>query len=150
MQLHELRPVHKLKKKKRVGRGGKRGTYSGRGIKGQSARAGAKKKPMEREFILRLPKRRGLRFKRPKRDRIVTLSLELVAKYFADGDSVNPKTLREKGLIRLRGGRLPVVKLLGTGKLAKKLLVTQCLVSQSSKAAIEAAGGRVEKLKSRK
>lgn len=40
MQLHELKPKHKAKKKKRVGRGGKRGTFSGRGVKGQKARAG--------------------------------------------------------------------------------------------------------------
>lgn len=59
MQLHELQPKHKLKKQKRIGRGGKRGTYSGRGIKGQKSRAGRKLKPAIREFIKRYPKLRG-------------------------------------------------------------------------------------------
>ena len=35
MQLHQLKPIHKNRKSKRVGRGGKRGTYSSRGMKGQ-------------------------------------------------------------------------------------------------------------------
>jgi len=45
MQLHQLKPKNKLKKAKRIGRGGKRGTYSGKGIKGQRSRAGAKIRP---------------------------------------------------------------------------------------------------------
>ena len=63
MQLHQLRPKHKLKKKKRIGRGGKRGTYSGRGIKGQRSRAGRKFAPAIRELIKRYPKLRGYKFK---------------------------------------------------------------------------------------
>jgi len=63
MQLHQLRPKHKLKKKKRIGRGGKRGTYSGKGIKGQKSRAGRKFAPVIRELIKRYPKLRGYRFK---------------------------------------------------------------------------------------
>lgn len=63
MQLHELKPIHKRKKAKRVGRGGKRGTYSGRGQKGQRARAGRKMKPVVREIIKRYPKLRGYKLK---------------------------------------------------------------------------------------
>ena len=63
MQLHELKPIHKLKRKKRIGRGGKRGTYSGRGIKGQKARAGRRLKPVIRDLIKRYPKLRGYKFK---------------------------------------------------------------------------------------
>ena len=59
MQLHELRPVHKNKSKKRIGRGGKRGTYSGRGMKGQKSRAGRKIRPAIRDLIQRTPKLRG-------------------------------------------------------------------------------------------
>ncbi len=59
MQLHELKPKHKLKRKKRVGRGGKKGTYSGKGIKGQSSRSGRKMVPIIRELIKRYPKLRG-------------------------------------------------------------------------------------------
>lgn len=42
MQLHQLKIKKKNKSKKRVGRGGKRGTYCGKGIKGQKCRAGRK------------------------------------------------------------------------------------------------------------
>ncbi|OIO49751.1 MAG: hypothetical protein AUJ39_00315 [Parcubacteria group bacterium CG1_02_42_13] len=59
MQLHELAPIHINKGKKRIGRGGKRGTYSGRGTKGQKARAGHRIRPAERDLIQRLPKLRG-------------------------------------------------------------------------------------------
>ena len=63
MQLHELRPKHKIKKRKRIGRGGKRGTYSGRGMKGQKSRAGARFEPIIRGLIKRYPKLRGYKFK---------------------------------------------------------------------------------------
>lgn len=64
MQLNQLKPNHVNKRRKpRVGRGGKRGTYSGRGIKGQKSRAGHKIRPAERDFIQRLPKLRGYRNK---------------------------------------------------------------------------------------
>lgn len=67
MQLHELRPKHKIKKGKRIGRGGKRGTYSGRGMKGQKSRAGTRFEPIIRGLIKRYPKLRGYRFKSAKR-----------------------------------------------------------------------------------
>ncbi|PIS13477.1 MAG: hypothetical protein COT67_01505 [Candidatus Tagabacteria bacterium CG09_land_8_20_14_0_10_41_14] len=63
MQLHQLKPSTKNKDKKRIGRGGKRGTYSGRGLKGQKSRAGRKLRPQLRDIIKRLPKKRGYRFK---------------------------------------------------------------------------------------
>lgn len=59
MQLHELQPLHENKKEKRVGRGGKRGTYSGRGVKGQKSRAGHSIRPAERDLIQQIPKLRG-------------------------------------------------------------------------------------------
>ncbi|MBI2003145.1 MAG: 50S ribosomal protein L15, partial [Candidatus Wildermuthbacteria bacterium] len=61
MQIHELKRTSNAKTKKRVGRGGKKGTYSGRGGKGQTARAGSKVKPLIRELIKRYPKARGTR-----------------------------------------------------------------------------------------
>lgn len=64
MQLHELRPLTKAKTKKRVGRGGKRGTYSGKGMKGQKARAGRKIRPGYRDLVQRTPKLRGSRNRR--------------------------------------------------------------------------------------
>ena len=59
MQLHELKRDTPYKREKRVGRGGKRGKTSGRGTKGQKARAGHSILPTIREQLKKLPKRRG-------------------------------------------------------------------------------------------
>ncbi len=59
MQFHTLKRKNKNKKSKQVGRGGTRGKTSGRGTKGQNARAGRKKRPELRDFIKRVPKLRG-------------------------------------------------------------------------------------------
>jgi len=142
MQLHQIKPTHKHKGKKRIGRGGKRGTYSGRGIKGQKARAGAKIRPEIRDFIKKIPKKRGYRFKsfRPKPEIVNLRDLE---KYFsAKGGSasggndtilVNPEILLKAGLIRRIKGRTPEVKILGTGDLKKKLKIENCKMSKSVK-----------------
>lgn len=61
MQLHQIQPTHQNKSKKRVGRGGKRGTYSGRGMKGQKSRAGHKIRPAIRDLMQRTPKLRGVK-----------------------------------------------------------------------------------------
>src|SRR3989344_7528452 len=59
MQLHTLSSRTKNKKNPPVGRGGKRGKTSGRGGKGQTARAGHKIRPEVRDLIKKIPKRRG-------------------------------------------------------------------------------------------
>jgi large subunit ribosomal protein L15 len=59
MQFHTLTRHTPRKKPKLVGRGGTRGKTSGRGTKGQNARAGRKKRPELRDFIKRVPKLRG-------------------------------------------------------------------------------------------
>ncbi|MBI1975297.1 MAG: uL15 family ribosomal protein [Parcubacteria group bacterium] len=143
MQIHELKPVHRLKRKKRVGRGGKRGTYSGRGIKGQKARAGHKIKPMERELVMRIPKLRGVKFK----SRILkpaVVNVETVDKLFSAGERVSPKALVGKGLVRKMKGRVPIVKLLGAGRVTKALLIEGCYVSEPAKVKILAAGGQIK------
>ncbi len=63
MQIHNLRRQHKNKKDRLVGRGGKHAKTSGRGGKGQTARAGNKRRPELRDIIKKLPKNRGYRFK---------------------------------------------------------------------------------------
>ncbi|GAH50871.1 unnamed protein product, partial [marine sediment metagenome] len=91
MQLHQLKPKHKLKKPKRVGRGGKRGTYSGRGLKGQRSRAGRKFKPAIRGLIKRYPKLRGYRFKskvKSQKSKIVILNLEILEKRFNSEEKI--------------------------------------------------------------
>lgn len=63
MQIHDLKRTHKNKKDRIVGRGGKHAKTSGRGGKGQTARAGNKRRPELRDIIKKLPKNRGYRFK---------------------------------------------------------------------------------------
>jgi large subunit ribosomal protein L15 len=62
---------------------------------------------------------------------------------FANGDRVTPRDLAVKKLVKTPAGRIPMVKILGLGKLTKKLTVTGCEVSRSAKEAIEKAGGTV-------
>ena len=59
MQIHNLKRTHKNKKDRLVGRGGKHAKTSGLGGKGQTARAGNKRRPEVRDFIKRVPKLRG-------------------------------------------------------------------------------------------
>lgn len=148
MQLHELQPNTPRQSAKRIGRGGKRGKTSGRGHKGQLARAGNSTRPEIRDQIKKLPKLRGHGVNRARtvnneRVKPVAVNLAALESTFAAGDSVSPKTIVAKGLAKLRRKLPPAVKILGTGTLSKALTVTDCQVSQSAKAQIEAAGGTV-------
>ncbi len=147
MQLHELKPIHKSKKTKRIGRGGKKGTYSGRGIKGQKSRAGRRFKPVIRELIKKYPKLRGYRQKskfKNKKLKIVIVNLEVLEKKFETGETINPQILLERKIIRKIKGRLPEVKILSKGKLAKSLNIEDCLVSKKTKEIIEKNHGVVK------
>ena len=147
MQIQEIRPKTKFKDKKRVGRGGKRGTYSGRGIKGQKARAGRRLKPVIREWIKRYPKLRGYKFKLKKKNNqseIVTVNLEILEKKFNAGEKVNPLILFNKKIIRKIKGRLPTVKILGKGEITKSLEIENCQFSKQAKDKIEKAGGKIK------
>lgn len=144
MQIHNLVPRTKNKKTMLVGRGGKKGKTSGRGAKGQNARAGRKKRPELRDFIKRLPKLRGRGVNQNKvfavRPVVVNLgSLEV----FAAGATVSPATLVEKNVIETYKGKIPAVKILAAGEITKKLSFEKVLVSAEAKAKIEKAGGSV-------
>ena len=143
MQLQELKPIHKKKRRKRVGRGGKRGTYAGRGLKGQRARAGRRLKPVIRELIKRYPKLRGYRFK-PVELKPAIVNLDTLEKKFKSGEIVNPRILLEKKIIRRIKGRIPKVKILAKGKLTKALTIEGCLVSKSAEEIIKKAGGTIK------
>lgn len=114
MQLHQLKPTTKHKRDKRVGRGGKRGTTSGRGTKGQKARAGHKIRPALRDVIKKLPKMRGYRFKSFKAPGAV-LNFDILDKHFPDGGRITRQALLAKGLVRKIKGRMPKIKILGRG-----------------------------------
>jgi len=142
MQLHQIKPKNKQNSKKRVGRGGKRGTYSGKGLKGQKSRAGRKLRPQLRDIIKKIPKKRGYRFKSIQPDYVV-VNLDMIDKKFEDGEKATPKTFFEKGLIRKTRNKFPKVKVLARGKLTKKVFVSKCAVSVSAKAQIEKNKGEV-------
>ena len=146
MQLHEIKSTHKSKKSKRIGRGGKRGTYAGRGIKGQRSRAGRRMKPAIRELIKKYPKLRGYRQKlrtKNKRLKIVTVNLDILERKFNSGEKITPDVLLEKEVIGRIKGRSPRVKILSKGKLTKELNLSGCLASKQAREKIEKAGGRI-------
>lgn len=142
MQLHELKQNTTFKKKKRVGRGGKKGTYCGGGGKGQKGRAGAKFKPIIRGWIKRYPKLRGYNFNT--QTDISSINLDVLEKTFKANALINPEVLVEKRVIRKIDGKLPLVKILGTGELKIALTIENCLVSKTAKEKIEKVGGTVK------
>ena len=149
MQLHELQPKTKFAKARRVGRGGKRGKTSGRGMKGQKARSGHSLRPEVRDTIKKLPKLRGHGKNRARtindatvKPMVVNISM-LEARYEA-GEQVSPKSLGARGVITVsKGAKKSPVKVLGTGTLTKKLTISGCAVSASAREAIEKAGGTI-------
>ena len=141
MQLHEIKREHPLKKKKRVGRGGKRGTFSGRGTKGQKSRAGRAPRPALRDIVKRFPKKRGYQFT-PSKPKAVVLNVKALEQKFNAGEVVNLVALRAKNLIKQNITR---VKILGDGDLTKALIFKGMLIfSKSALEKIKKAGGKIE------
>lgn len=142
MQLHQLKRKNPNKKARQVGRGGTRGKTSGRGGKGQTARAGNKRRPELRDIIKKLPKLRGYKFKstvsKPAVVNVGALNI------FKAGEIVNGASLFDKKLIRRLKGVIPPVKILGTGEITIKLSIEKCIVSESARAKIEKAGGTIK------
>jgi large subunit ribosomal protein L15 len=148
MQLHELKPATQKKVAKRIGRGGKRGKTSGRGGKGQTARAGNSMRPEMRDFIKKLPKLRGHGVNRAatvneERVRAVAVNVAALEIAFAAGETVSPKTLVAKDVVETVRKKAPKVKILATGEITKALTIEGCEVSATAKAKIEKAGGKV-------
>lgn len=145
MQLNTLAPHTRNRKNPPVGRGGKRGKTSGRGGKGQTARAGHKIRPAIRDLIKKLPKRRGHgknRSRSVRSERIVYAPVNLIAleSAYENGAIISPATLFEKNLIRRVKGRLPRVKILGTGEVTKQFVLIGCEFSESARTALTKAG----------
>ena len=140
MQLHNLKRSHTLRyKKTRVGRGGKRGTTSGHGTKGQKSRAGRRIRPAERDFLQRLPKLRGTK-NHPKQEKVAVVNLETIEKYIK-GSLVNREVLHKAGFLR---NPIGTIKILGFGTLTRAITVQKIPVSESAKKKIESAGGKIE------
>ena len=144
MNLHELHPAlgsTKVGKRKGRGHGTGNGKTAGRGHKGQGARSGGGVRvgfeggqmPLSR----RVPKR-GFNNIFAKPLEIINLSALNV---FEDGAVVNAEALLEKGILnKCEYG----FKVLGNGKVTKKVTVEASAFSKSAKEAIEAAGGKAE------
>jgi large subunit ribosomal protein L15 len=145
MELHDLHPAPGAKRsRKRVGRGpgSGNGKTAGKGHKGQKSRSGYSHRfgfeGGQMPLVRRLPKRG---FTNIYRVEFQVVNLRDLERVFADGDTVSPEILVEKGLAR--GGKR-LVKVLGDGKLQKKLIVKVHKFSASARAGIENAGGRCE------
>lgn len=146
MQLYHIKPRNKLKKRRRIARGGKRGGYSGRGIKGQKSRAGAKIRPAVRDLMAKFPKQRGRAkhtfkslFNKP-----VILNLGDINRKFTTGNVVNLKSLIEKKLLSKKSKNLSKVKILGKGDISVKFLFQDVLLSKSARDKILKAGGTIK------
>ncbi len=140
MQLHELKSTTKNRKETRVGRGGKRGTYSGRGTKGQKARSGHRIRPAIRDLLIRIPKLRGFANKAiVSKPEIVNIkNIESKVKETL----ITRELLAKYGLIKNSSVQ---VKVLSNGEVKRALTLQGISVSEKTKEKIEAAGGKVEK-----
>jgi large subunit ribosomal protein L15 len=156
LNLSNLKPAQARKARKRVGRGlgSGKGRYSGRGIKGQKARAGSHRMPAGFEggqmpIDMRTGKLRGNTSADampigPFRTYSQPVNVGSLEERFDAGTEVTPELLKAAGLI----AKLSLdVKVLGEGELTKKLSVTAHSFSKSAAEKIEAAGGTVTRLR---
>lgn len=138
MQLHDLRPKHPLTNKQpRIGRGGKRGTSSGRGTKGQGAHGGRRIPSGLKEILGRLPKLRGFKNK-PKSDKPQIINVGDLTKI--EDKVINKKILFKNKLIK--NPKKPV-KVLGNGEIKKPVTLEGLITSKSAKDKIEKANGKI-------
>lgn len=145
MQLHNLKRNNKNYKPARVGRGGKRGKTSGRGTKGQLARAGRKLRPELRDIIKKIPKLRGRgkNFLKTATAPTIAVNVSVLDTHFSSGDTISAKSIKEKKIYNIAKSKNWNFKVLGDGETSKKFTIEGLMVSKSAKAKIEKAGGSV-------
>ncbi|MBT5016401.1 50S ribosomal protein L15 [Candidatus Peregrinibacteria bacterium] len=146
MKLHELKPAPKSRKaKKRVGRGNGSGlgTYCGKGMNGQTARAGGRRRPGfeggQTPLYMRMPKLGG--FKNPCRKEYLPVNVSVLNDNFKANETVSLETLAAKRIIR--STKRPV-KILGVGELKIALTIQVDKVSKTAAEKITKAGGKIE------
>ncbi len=145
MKLNELKPVKGSRAKKiRRGRGNaSKGTYCGRGMKGQTARAGGRRRPGfeggQTPLYMRMPKLGG--FRNPTRVEYSIVNVGTLNETFKDGDTVDLKALLKKRV--LRTNKKPV-KILGNGELKIALTVKADKVTKSAEEKITKAKGKID------
>ena len=147
IRLDTLSPAPGSRKgKKRVGRGdgSRKGSFSGRGCKGQKARAGFRMKPGfeggQLPIIKRLPSQRGFTNIFKTEFDVVNVGQLTV---FEAGTEVDIVKLITAGLVKT-GQKL--VKILGDGEIDRPLTVKADKFTATAKAKIEAAGGKIEEV----
>jgi len=144
LKLSELKPYKGATQRRKVvgrGVGSGHGTFSGRGAKGQRARSGSSipigfeggRMPLHRQ----LPKRRGFTSRNIKPE---TINLDDLNENFKSGETVNAKTLHNKGLVDSASNQ---VKVLGKGEIKIAVNLEKIMVSDSAKEKIEKAGGKI-------
>lgn len=144
LQAHTLKPTPNSKHRpKKVGRGNAsgHGTSSGRGGKGQTARSGGSRglKRLGFKFLLQsTPKLRGFKSIHTKP---VEIYLEVLEKNYNDGEVVSLESLKEKNLIREQE---KAAKILNSGNLSKKLIISGLSCSKGALEKIKSAGGEVK------
>jgi large subunit ribosomal protein L15 len=148
MQANDLKSKNK-KDRKRVGRGGKKGTYSGKGMKGQKSRSGFSQRATfeggKSSLVAHTKKKKGFRSLSVGTE---TISLDELEKNFSDGDEVNKKILKEKNIIKSLKSK---VKILSDGELKKNLIIgKEILTSKKAEDKIKKAGGKLEKVETLK
>jgi large subunit ribosomal protein L15 len=145
MKFHELKPPHGSRRpRKRIGRGNAsgHGTYSGKGVKGQKARQGAKTPPWfeggQMPLQRRVPKRGFNRAAFRIENQIVNLA-QLAR--FEKEERFTVERMAELGLVDPDGGP---IKVLARGQLGRAVSIEADAFSAAAKDAIEAAGGTVK------
>jgi len=121
-----------------VGRGGKRGTTSGKGQKGQKSRAGHRIRPAIRDFLMRIPKLRGSKNK-PTSSKFVSVNLGTLEKKIKES-VIDRETLIKYNIVK---GSEKNIIVLGSGDLKRALEIKGLKVSQGAKKKIEEAGGKI-------
>ncbi len=147
MKLHELSPAEGSKKAvKRIGRGAGsgQGKTAGKGHKGAKARSGYSRRPGfeggQMPLQRRVPKRG---FNNIFRTEYAVVNVASLEERFDANATVDAESLKACGLIKKE---LDGIKVLGNGEITKALTVKVSAISESAKAKIEAAGGKVEVL----
>jgi large subunit ribosomal protein L15 len=145
MKLHTRTPLRE-NLLQRIGRSGKRGSYSGRGQKGQRSRSGHRIRPAERDIILKIPKMRGFRNK-PKEDLPVVFNLGVLSGKFKSQAKAGAPLEISYALLKtaklIKKDYKGKIKILGTGDITFPIAITGFEVSASAKEKIEKAGGKV-------
>lgn len=138
MQIHTLTPRHTNKAKKRIGRGGKRGSYSGHGQKGQQSRAGRKLRPAERDIISKFPKFRGTGNTARRKEKVFEIYLNQLHLFSDEKGIISKKGLLKKKFI---SNLSSPVKIILRGEPKTSFHIQDIPASVAAKKKIEEKGG---------